>query len=139
MTSLARRLFTLHWQIRFRCQQIRRALCYAAGHLSQNDAALIVLDCEHAARSYSLATLTPDSVLDMAVERYGNQANALNDYLPGACATVANKWDSPSDDRWHARNWALEIALDAAGQNGIAMTHSKTDLQQRRLEPWPTT
>jgi len=58
----------------------------------------------------------------MAVERYGDQARVLNDYLPGACATVANKWDSPGDDRWHARNWALEIALDAAGQDGIGMT-----------------
>lgn len=122
MTSFTRRLFTLRWQIRFRCRKIRRALRYAAGHLSQNDAALIVLDCEHAARSYPLVTLSPDDVLDMAIERYGDQAHALNDYLPGACATVANKWDSPGDDRWHAQNWAFEIALDAAAQDGIAMT-----------------
>ena len=122
MTSLARRLFTFRWQLRFRCQRLRRAFCYAADRLSQQDAELIVLDCEHAARSYPLASLSPDSVLHMAVERYGDQARVLTDYLPGACASVASKWDSPGDDRWHARNWALEIALDAAGQDGIGMT-----------------
>ena len=95
------------------------------GRLSQDDAQSIILDCRLPAGWYPLMTLSPDDVHDMAIDLYGDAAHTLDPYLHGACECVARKWDQSGDDHWHAREWALDLALQGAAQDGIV--HSLLD------------
>jgi hypothetical protein len=117
-----RSLFTLRWQILHRWRRIRRAVAYAGGRLSEDDAQSIILDCRLPAGWYPLMTLSPDDVREMATGLYGDAVHALDPYLDGACECVARKWDHTGDEHWHAREWALDLALQGAAQDGIVLT-----------------
>lgn len=110
------------WRMLQRWQRLRRAVAYATGRLSQDDAQSIILDCRLPAGWYPLMTLSPDDVQDMAIGLYGDAALPLRPYLHGACECVARKWDQPGDEHWHAREWALDLALQGAAQDGIVLT-----------------
>jgi len=116
-----RRLFAPRWQTGHRCHRLKRAFCYVTGRLSFEDANDIMRECERPARSYPLMMLTPQSVLDMAIKRYGEQAAALEPYLADACAHVAQRWDPPAEEYWHPRDWALSTAIDHAAKDGITL------------------
>jgi hypothetical protein len=126
--SFAPRLFLLlRWHIGQRCKKMRRAFFYATDRLSPDDAQWIILDCRTSADSYPLMVLTPDDVLDMAIALYGAPARALEPYLAAACAHVARKWDSPGDEYYYARDWALSIARSAASEDGINLVEPDPD------------
>ncbi len=107
-----------------RGRKIRRAFHYAIGGLSPEDAGRIILDCEDIAEAYPLMVLTARRVGEIANERYGDQAAALDCYLAPACAKVANIWE-PGDDIWFASNWALENAVEYAAQDGITLAEDE--------------
>ncbi len=119
-----RSFFALRWRLHLRCQKIRRAFHYAIGGLSQEDAGRIILDCEDIAEAYPLMVLTARHVGEIASERYGDRAAALDSYLAAACAKVANIWE-PGDDIWFASNWALENAVEYAAQDGITLAEDE--------------
>ncbi len=124
-----RRVFAPRRQTRHRCLRLKRALCYATGRLSFEDANDIMRDCERSALSYPLMVLTPQSVLDMAIERYGEQAAALEPYLADACAYVAQRWDPPAEEYWHPRDWALSTAIDHAAKDGITLADAEEETE----------
>ncbi len=128
---IRRRLFALRWRIRHRLQRAWRAFAYAAGTLSARQAQDIVADCEFVAGRFSLMILASQDVMDMAIAEYGDRAHALKDYLPGACAHVAGRWECYSDDYWHARGWALRTAKESAAQDGFALTDQAEENEDR--------
>ncbi len=124
-----RSLFALRWRLHLRGQKIRRAFHYAIGGLSQEDAERIILDCEDITEVYPLMVLTARRVREIANERYGDRAAALNGYLAAACAKVANKWE-PGDGIWDAREWALENALLYAAEDGITLVEDEEETER---------
>ena len=58
-----------------------RAFAYATGRLTADDAQIITIDCRYAAGWYSLMTITPANVLDLAITRYGDAAHLLKPYV----------------------------------------------------------
>ena len=117
-----RSLSAWRWRMLQRWQRLRRAVAYATGHLSEDDAQSIILDCRLSAGWYPLMTLSPDDVGEMATGLYGDAAHSLDPYLDGACECVARKWDQTGDEHWHAREWALDLALQGAAQDGIVLS-----------------
>ncbi len=124
---IRRRLFALRWRIRHRLQRAKRAFAYAAGTLSAGQAQDIIADCEFVAGCFSLMLLTSQDIMDMAIAEYGDRAHALKDYLPGACAHVAGKWECYGDETWHARGWALRTAKESAAQDGLHLVSETED------------
>ena len=117
---------SLRWQMHDRWQRLLRAIAYASGRLSEDAAQTIILDCRDTAGWYPLLTLSPEDVLETAIGRYGDPALALKPYLPAACEYVARKWDA-GDDCWNAHDWALDIALEFAAQDGIELEKTEED------------
>jgi hypothetical protein len=113
------RLRALAFRLQNSGRRWRRAFAYATGRLSRDDAQWILIDCTSPAGWHTLTLLATGDVRDMAVEMYGDVAQALDPYLDGACENVACKWDTPGDDVWHARQWALDKAIEWAAEDGI--------------------
>ena len=130
---IRRHLFALRWRLHLHYQKIRRAFHYAIGGLSQEDAKRVILDCEDITEVYPLMVLTARRVREIANERYGDRAAALNGYFAAACAKVANKWE-PADDIWNAREWALENALLYAAEDGITLAEAEEETE-RHTDP----
>lgn len=122
------------WRIRPRLQRCRRALAYAMGRLSPDDAQWLLIDCQPIAGWYPLTTLCEGDVFGLAADRYGDAADALAPYIPAACERVAGKWETPCDDGWHARNWAIEIALEYAAQDGVLIKDNEDNPGQSQPE-----
>jgi hypothetical protein len=123
--------------------RLRRALAYATGQLSSDDAQDIILDCREDAGWYLLMVITPEDVLGLAISRYGDTARALKPYLAAACGYVSRKWDA-GDDYYAALDFALDQACDYASQDGIEIgeggpedEHAGTDPSQALEEVTP--
>lgn len=127
--------FLWRYQLCSRWQRLCRAFNYATARLSQDDAQTITLDCQPAAGWYPLTILTEEDVFEMAADIHGDAADTLAPYIPGACSYVGRKWETPGDDYWHARRWALDVVQDWAAQDGIVLT---SDSSTSSSAPCPT-
>ena len=116
---MMRTLSCYRYRIANRLHLLRRALAYATGQLSADDAQDIILDCRDAAGWYPLMILTCQNVMDDAIDEYGDPARALENYLPAACAQVARKWECYGDEYANACSWALDTAKEYAAQDGL--------------------
>ncbi len=124
---MIRSLLILRFTIRSRYERLRRALAYARGRLSSDDAQQVILDCRDAAGWYPLMTLTPGDVLDIAISRHGDPALSLKHYLPAACEYAARKWEN-GDAYYYALDFALDTAVEFAAQDGIQIDKSEENL-----------
>ena len=115
---MRRPLSTWPWLIREHSQRLRRAFAYATGRLTADDAQIIMIDCRYAAGWYSLMTITPANVLNLAITRYGDPAHLLKPYVAAACDYTERKWEV-GDHTYCALDFALDAALEWAAQDGI--------------------
>jgi hypothetical protein len=115
---MMRTLSCYRYRIANRLHRLRRALAYATGRLSPDDAQDIILDCRDTAGWYLLMVITPDDVLARGIDLKGEGAHDLKPYLAAACGYVSRKWEA-GDDYYAALDWALDQACDYANQDGI--------------------
>lgn len=123
---MIRSLSALRFTIRSRYEHLRRALAYAKGRLSSDDAQQVILDCRDTAGWYPLMTLAPGDVLDIAISRHGDPALSLKPYLPAACEYAARKWEN-GDAYYDALDFALDTAREFAAHDGIDLDKAKDD------------
>jgi hypothetical protein len=112
------------YRLHLRFRRWRHALAYATSRLSSGEAQTILIECQDYAGWYPLNTLCVDDLLDHAVSLYGDSARLLKPYLDAACERTARKWDC-GDELNIALGFALEAALDSAGQDGIEIDGGK--------------
>lgn len=120
-----RRDLPLHIALwRHRCHarfgRLTRAMRYATGRLSADDAQRIMMDCRDPAGWYSLLTLTVDDALDQAREILADHSD-LRRLIADGCARVGYKWECNGDELCEARRWAIDLACDYAADEGIVL------------------
>lgn len=118
----------LQWQTRFR--RVLRALRYATGRLSVEDAQLIVCDCERTAGWFPLLTLTVDDTLEQALEEYAEHPD-LRRLVEEACSHVGGRWQSFNDDLHEARCWAMDKVREYAVAEGIELPPAAIEIQEQ--------
>ena len=95
-------------------KRFQRAVQYATGHLSTDNAQHIMLDCCFGAGWHPLQILDVQETLNEAREIFTDHP-ALPHLIAAACSRVASKWEGNGDDSHEARRWAIEIAEDVCG------------------------
>jgi len=120
-TTLSNLASIYRYRLRYKWQRLRRALLYARGRLSQDDAQDLLLDCCTPAGWHPLLILSVEDTLEEALEEYEDHP-ALRSIISQACMHVAQKWEDNSDTLYHAKKWALEFAEQYAKQDGIPLT-----------------
>lgn len=108
----------LAWQARI--YRVLRAVRYASGRLSADDAQTIVCDCEPVAGWFPLLTLTADATLDQALEEYAEHPE-LRRLVREACSYVGHRWESYGDELQEARSWAMEKVREYAALEHIEL------------------
>jgi hypothetical protein len=98
---------------RFTAERWARALAYARGTQSRDQASRIIWDCQATAGWFPLETLSVDSVIEAARERWADCSELAAD----AADRVGAKWNSTGA----AEDWALDLITDYAEQRGIAL------------------
>jgi hypothetical protein len=117
---------TWRYRLRYRGQRWKRAWSYARDHLSTDDAQQVLIDCEYAAGWFPLLTLTVEDTLEQALEVYEDHPT-LRDFIAEGCARVGKKWEDHSDTLYYARGWAIDCALEYAGNEGIEFVPRNPD------------
>lgn len=107
-------------------ERMRLAMLYAHGALSPADAGSIIHECQPIAGWYPIETLSVDSVLDLAIDRYGDN-KALEDLTEQACARVWRKWDGSGDAASAAQDWAMDLIAEYAEADGVELVDSYAD------------
>ena len=109
------------YRLRSKWRRLRRAVLYARGRLSQDDAQDLLLDCCAPAGWHPLLILSVDDTLEEALETYDNHPT-LRCMISQACIRVAEKWEDNSDTLYHAKKWAVQFAEQYAKQEGVTLT-----------------
>lgn len=119
------------YRIRNRIERLSRACAYWRGRLNADDAQRIMLDCRHAAGWYPLLVLTVEDTLEQAQELFVDHPE-LPRLIADGCARVGDKWESYNDELYEARCWAIDVALEYAAAEGIALArHAEGDAPER--------
>lgn len=121
----------LQWQARVR--RVLRAVRYASGRLSANDAQSIVCDCEPVAGWFPLLTLTADETLDQALEEYAEHPE-LRRLVREACSYVGGRWESYDDQLYEARCWAMEKVREYAVFEGVELRPAAIQIHEQSAE-----
>ena len=101
-------------------ERFQRAVQYATGHLSADNAQHIMLDCCFGAGWHPLQILDVQETLAEAREIFTDHP-ALPHLIAAACSRVASKWEGNGDDSHEARRWAIEIAEEYAAHTNIKL------------------
>lgn len=113
------RLSLVRWRAREAMKRVGRAVRYAAGRMSEDDAHLIIYECLPTSGYFPLEGLSVETVLDLAQERWGDNP-ALPRLAADACRRVWNKWDSGGTEGV-AEDWALDLIKEYATDDGIVL------------------
>jgi hypothetical protein len=119
-SASAIRLERLTYRMRRRLARLLRALRYAAGRLSPDEAQSIMLDCRHPAGLHPLLLLTVEDTLDQAREVFADHLE-LPRLITDGCARVGRKWEPYGDELYEARRWAIEVAEGYAVDEGVTL------------------
>lgn len=106
-------------RLKERAERYSRAWAYARRRLSPDQAQRIFLDCQYPAGWHPLLVLTVEDTLEQAHEDFHDHpelARLIND----GCSRVSHKWESINDDLYEARRWAIDLAGEYAGGEGLA-------------------
>ena|ERR1700751_4909282 len=124
---------------RYTLQRYGRALAYARGRLTPDQAQSMFYDVQHAAGWYSLNTLCADEVMQEALERWKPHPE-LAGLVDEACDYVGDKYEDCTDVNSECRDWALRKVEEWAGERGIALelTEDWADLEAT-FAPQPST
>lgn len=98
----------------------RRALGYATGRISADDASQARYDLQHAAGEYSLIELHVSDVIEEAGEIFEPNPE-LDQLCADAVRRVANKWDDYTEVRSSCHDWALDLVREYAKRDGIRL------------------
>jgi len=109
------------YRLRMQFQRIQRAVAYVRCNLTAADAETMMLDCRHPAGWYPLLILSTYDTLEEAHSTFLYHPK-LEQLVSDACATVEHKWNSPGDELWSARAWALDLVKHYADQDNIPLT-----------------
>lgn len=122
-----------YWRFRWRIQdKFRRwpeALAYARNRMTSHQAGDIMYNCQDAAGSYPLDTLSVESCLEAARASCWQDHPELASLVQLACACVASKWDSSGHAADAAQDWALDLVGEFAQAPGIELTHLEDNPQ----------
>jgi hypothetical protein len=95
-----------------------RALRYAAGRLSADEAQRLILDCLCPAGWHPLLVLTVEDTLEQAREEIADHPD-LPRLIADGCARVGDKWEPYYGELLEARCWAINLAKNYAADEGI--------------------
>lgn len=102
-------------------RRLCRAIAYALGRLTAEDAQTLMLECRQAAGWHPLLVLSAADTLEDAHETYVYHPE-LPRLVTEACFDVEHKWTSFGDDLANAREWALRVAERHAREEGLSLT-----------------
>lgn len=111
-----------NWLVRFRQKRERagRAWRYLRRTLTADDASSLIYEAEHVKGEYSLESISVDSVLEDALERW-EAAPCLERLVEEAVARVANKWESSGNISGGASEWAISLVKEYARDQGVKL------------------
>lgn len=104
---------------RHRIEKLRIGLRYGLGlPLTRGDAGTLVYDAEGLAGIAVLASIDVEGTLSTAHDRFRDHPD-MEGYIADGVARVRSKWEGNGDMVGHAENWAIEIAIEYAKQDGV--------------------
>jgi len=112
---------TARWQTRWRILRYAMAWRYATGNITPEDAWTLWRECEDITGYHDLEGLSETSVLEQAIDRYGDRPE-LPELVNRACSRVASKWNSSGDTAAAAEDWAHDLIAEYATDAGIELT-----------------
>jgi hypothetical protein len=105
-------------------ERLARALRYAAGCMTPDDADDIRYECQQVGGCYPLEWLTVDGMMETVTELFGDSPE-VREIVADACARVHNKWDSDGHLKGAAEDWAMNLIKERAEELGL--TDSSSD------------
>ncbi len=104
-----------------RIERLARAWHFFTGRMSAEDAQQIMLDCRYSAGWHPLLLLSVEETLERARDRFVDHPD-LAWLIAEGCIHVERKWESYGDDLELAQDWAIELAMEYAIEDGIDLT-----------------
>lgn len=93
---------------------------YLTRTLTPTEATTLIAEIQPVSEWYPLETFDVDNVIQSAIDRWGDRPE-LEEYAQRACRRVWNKWDSSGDISWNASEWALDLIIEYAKDDGIEL------------------
>lgn len=109
------------WRWQRKAQRFARAWRYMIGTYTVDDAEWISLEVDNKAGCWALQTISDQSVLEYARNRWEDHPE-LPRLAHEAAARVAKKWAGVDDVTAAAEDWALDLIADYAKSDGIPLT-----------------
>lgn len=113
------------WAATEQWRRYARAFRYATGRATVDDGWTFHHDAEEICGCWWLESLSESSVLDNAIEHYGDVPR-LPELVRRACARVASKWNSSGDIPGAAENWAFDPIAEYVTPTGPNSTTHET-------------
>ena len=113
----------LRYRLRLRFARYARAVRYATGHMSVDDAWSMWREAQDVTGFRCLEGISESSVADAAFDRFGYNPE-LEPIIAQACARVADKWNSTGDTQNAAEGWVLDLIAAYAAADGLTLTDS---------------
>ena len=113
----------LKYHLRSRYQRVRRAVRYALGRTTPDDAWSFYLECEDITGYHGLEGISENTVLEQCIERYGDMPE-LPRLVAEACSYVSRKWHSSGDTCSAAEDWAFELIRQNAIDENVVLVDS---------------
>ena len=113
----------LRYRLRLRFARYARAVRYATGRMSIDDAWSVWRDAQNVTGFRCLEGISESSVADAAYDRFGDNPE-LTPIIAQACARVADKWNCSGDTQNAAEDWALDLIAAYAAADGLTLTDS---------------
>lgn len=120
---ISRRLRIARWEASEAVKRVGRAVRYATNRVTEDDAQQIIYECQPASGWFPLETLSVESVLTAAEERWGDNP-ALLPLAEQACRRVWNKWCTDGYGADAAETWALDLIEEYAEHDGVTLVDS---------------
>lgn len=99
----------------------QRAWAYATDRMTKDQASQMAYDCQAPAGSFSLISLDVDGVLEDASNTYMDHPD-LERLCAEAVQRVASKFDDYTEVRSSCSDWALDLVVQYAKQEGVELT-----------------
>ena len=107
------------YRLRQHAQRIAIGLRYAMGRTSQADAETMLYECSEIAGDWTLSSFSAGDVIEDALEEYEDTPE-LRAICKSAARRVWNKWNGSGDEAGAARDWAMDLVREWAGQDGLS-------------------
>ena len=118
--TIKTKMFMLRYHAGNIARRCGRAIRYAMGRSTIDDAWQFHHDSQNITGFRCLEGLSEHSVLDALFDQYGNNP-ALESFVTRACSRVADKWNSSDDIASAAEDWAVDLVREYATEAGISL------------------